>query len=80
MTSFRFSVSADNKISGIESDIELGPAADGATIHEVFNCPDEAQFEDAAYLVSQGPLKADTYRHSFADLASGGSSCCGACS
>ncbi|MDV7340697.1 hypothetical protein RYZ26_13915 [Terasakiella sp. A23] len=80
MTTFRLSVSADNKISGIASDIELGPQPDGSAVHEIFNCPPEAQLEDATYLLAKGPLKTDSYRHSFADLASGGSSCCGACS
>ncbi len=80
MTDFRISISADNKVFGVESDIELGPRADGSVVHEVFNCPPEAQLEDAMYLLAKGPLKADMYRHSFADLASGGSSCCGACS
>ncbi len=80
MTTFRFSVSKDNQIAAIESEIELGLASDGSSIHEVYNCPDQAQVEDAAYLISKGPLKEGQFRHNFADLASGGSSCCGACS
>lgn len=80
MSVFRFSLTADNKVFGIESDIDLGPTVDGNIVHEVFNCPPEAQLEDAAYLIAKGPLKEGQYRHSFADLASGGSSCCGACS
>lgn len=80
MSVFRFTISPDNTISAIESEIELGMNKDGSSIHEVYNCPEQAQVEDAAYLIAKGPLKEGQYRHNFADLASGGSSCCGACS
>lgn len=80
MSAFRLAITEDNKIMSVEGDLELGQAPNGITIHEVYNCPEEAQIEDAAYLLSKGPLKEGMFRHNFADLASGGASCCGACS
>jgi len=80
MSAFRFLVTQDNKIAAAEGDVELGLSADGSSIHEVYNCPPEAQIEDAAYLMTKGPIKEGMFRHNFADLASGGASCCGACS
>ncbi|SCA57624.1 hypothetical protein MTBPR1_60137 [Candidatus Terasakiella magnetica] len=80
MTSFYFSLAGDNQIAAVEADIELGQQADGSVVHEIFNCPAQAQIEDAAFLLVKGPLKEGSFRHSFVDLASGGSSCCGSCS
>lgn len=80
MNAFRFSISADNNIEIFEGEAELGQNGNGSAIHEIYNCPEQAQIEDAAYLIRKGPLKEGQYRHNFADLASGGASCCGACS
>lgn len=80
MSDFRIAISTENKPVAVEKNRELGQMDDGSVVHEIFNCPQEAQFEDIAFLISKSGLKADTYRHNFADLASGGSSCCGQCS
>jgi len=80
MSVYRFTITPDNTVTTADASAELGKQADGGFVHEVFNCPQEAQIEDAAYLVAQAELTNGEYRHNFADLASGGTSCCGCCS
>lgn len=79
MINFRLGINAQSEIFAASSADELGPQGDGSTIHEVYDCPDQAQIEDAAYLLASGRLEEGQYRHNFTDLSATRTSCCGNC-